>query len=235
MVDKKEDPYRDIAGFYNHEYHAGTGRTHGHQYTDLLARTCPQTGDYVLDIACGTGAWLAVAGQQGAGIFGVDISETALKICKVRLPGAGICASLGEKLPFPGRCFDVITCLGSLEHFLDQEQALQEIRRIARETARIVILVPNAGFLTYRVGLFKGTEQSRVRETIRSIDEWRALFDQAGLAVSEMWADLHVINRDWILRGKWYRIPLRALQAVMLLIWPLQWQYQVYFLCRLKR
>jgi SAM-dependent methyltransferase len=236
MEDNKVS-HRTIAGFYNNDYYrdAGLHPASQYDYRDLLARLHLRADDRVLDIACGTGNWLAVAGQHSEHIFGIDISETALGVCRGRLPSAGICAGLGEKLPFADANFDVITCLGSLEHFLDQSQALQEICRVANDGARILILVPNAGFLTYRLGLYRGTNQSRLRETIRSISDWQDLFDQSGLTVTDRWADLHVLDRSWIMRGVWYRIPLRALQALILLIWPLQWQYQVNFLCRLKR
>lgn len=231
------DPYRRVAAYYNNEYYGESGHHAGgsHHFRELLIKIRPHRHDYVLDIACGTGDWLAVAGRYSDHTFGTDISETALRTCRTRLPAAGLCLGLGESLPFADQSFDLVTCLGSLEHFLDQPKALQQIRRVARDGAAIVILVPNAGFLTHRLGLYRGTDQTRIRETLRSIEEWCALFSEAGLQVTDMWADRHVQSRHWIFRGAWYRIPLRALQALMLLIWPLRWQYQVYFLCRLRR
>lgn len=228
--------YREVADFYNNEYHSVVGHEGStHDYADLLKRLEPGKDDFVLDIACGTAGWLSVVNRVSANIFGSDISGIALRTAKDRLPSAGLCLSLGEQLPFAERRFDIVTCLGSLEHFLDQKKALDEMVRVARPGAKVVILVPNSGFLTYRLGLYKGTDQTKVRETLRSIEEWKTLFRQSGLEPVDTWADLHVVNWGWISMRGWLSVPLRALQALMLLVWPLGWQYQVYFLCEIKR
>lgn len=227
--------HQDIAKFYNEEYHRPGETNYNSIHLSGLAKKIKlKSEEYILDIACGTGAWLNVAAQYCTNTFGVDISETAIIICKNKLTSTQLCMGIGEKLPFQTDSFDVITCLGSLEHFLDQPLALREIRRIANDSAKIVILVPNSGFLTYKLGLYKGTNQSRINETIRSIDEWINLFSEAGLVVIDMWADLHVLNREWIGRRGLYHIPFRSLQALMLFLWPLKWQYQIYFLCEIK-
>jgi len=228
--------HRQVAKFYDEEYHRyATSLPFSRHLYALAAKIRPNEEDYVLDIACGTGAWLDMLGRYSGHTFGIDISGVAVRSARDNLGHGRFCVGLGENLPFQDECFDLITCLGSLEHFLDQPGALHEICRVARDTARVLVLVPNSGFLTFRLGLFCGTDQSRIRETLRSIDEWREMFGAAGLDVSDAWADLHVLNREWILRRGLLHAPLRALQALMLLIWPLKWQYQIYFLCNIRK
>ena len=100
--------------------------------------------------------------------------------------------------------------------------------RVAKPNAVFILLVPNADFLTRKLGLYGGTYQVDANEEVRTLEEWQSLFAGVGLKVERRWKDLHVISWQWILLDKWYKWPLRAVQAVMLALWPLRWQYQVY-------
>jgi SAM-dependent methyltransferase len=170
--------------------------------------------------------------QVGAAVAGVDLSEKAIEICRLQMPDGAFHAQAAENLPFADRSFDLVTCLGSLEHFVKPVQALQEMSRVAKDDADFILLVPNADFLTRKLGLFSGTYQVDAKEVVRTLEEWQDIFNQAGLVVQKRWKDLHVLNREWICKGRWFQIPLRLAQALVLPIWPLRWQYQVYHLCR---
>jgi SAM-dependent methyltransferase len=148
------------------------------------------------------------------------------------LPSAKLHEGVAESLPFEDGSFDLVSCLGSLEHFLDQPRALQEMRRVARPGGRILVLVPNAGFLTRRLGLYGGTGQKAIRETVRPLAEWEDMFREAGLRIVARWRDLHPLSVGWITQGSFISWPLRTVQAAALAVWPLSWQYQVYFDCR---
>jgi SAM-dependent methyltransferase len=122
--------------------------------------------------------------------------------------------------------------LGSLEHFVQPVMALEEMRRVARDDAKFVLLVPNADFLTRKLGLFRGTYQVDAKEVVRTLEAWNAIFAEAGLVVDERWKDLHILSWAWIRKGRWFMLPFRLLQALVMPLWPLRWQYQVYHLCR---
>jgi SAM-dependent methyltransferase len=205
------------------------------QLRRLAKKLAPWNGRRVLDVGCGTGGWLAAVAALGAVTAGVDISEKALDVCRRALPHAELHCCPAEKLPFGDGQFDFISCLGALEHFVDPRSALSEMVRVAKPSAVFILLVPNGGFLTQRLGLFRGTEQTEVIEQIRSLGEWEALFESAGLRVVYRWRDLHVLSPAWIFRGPWFGWPLRLAQAVALPFWPLSWQYQVYHLCIIRR
>ena len=226
--------HQKVAQFYDEVYYRDTqpGGSPSNHLKRLAARLNVTAGQTLLDVACGTGNWLQVASDRGAAVSGIDISEKAIAVCQDRLPASELRVGPAETLPFSNDFFDIVTCLGSLEHFLDQPKALREMVRVAKPGAQVLILVPNAGFLTYRLGLYKGTHQQAVHETIRSLSEWRRMFEEAGLEVHDRWKDLHVLTRSWIFRAPWYLVPLRALQGAALAVWPLAWQYQVYHLCR---
>ena len=230
-----EPDHRQIAEFYDRHYHKDAVQAPPGGYLVRMAeRLEVRPGEKVLDIACGTGEWLSAVADKGAEISGIDISERAVAVCRTRLPQGAFEVGVAETLPYPSDHFDLVTCLGSLEHFLDQPGALREMARVSKASARLVILVPNSGFLPYRLGLYKGTQQRVVRETLRSLSEWQSMLGEAGLRVEQRWRDLHVLNPRWIMRSPWWMVPVRALLGLMLPLWPLEWQYQVHFACRLS-
>jgi SAM-dependent methyltransferase len=230
-----EPDHEHVRRYYDNEYH-------GHQLTHETGKVpwhmriiADRLGDLeakaVLDIACGTGEWLAELQGRRARVAGVDISANAIAQCRQRLPAADLHEGVAEDLPFADARFDLVSCLGSLEHFLDQGKALAEMRRVARPDARFLILVPNAGFLTRRLGLYGGTQQTAIKEDVKSLADWESLFSRAGLRVEHRWRDLHTLSRRWIRHGPWPAWPLRLAQSLALPLWPLAWQYQVYFYC----
>lgn len=223
-----------IKEFYDTDYYrnASAGALPWHQ-RKVLASLGDLRGKQILDIACGTGDALAYFSSQGAEVVGIDISEKAAEVCRQRLPDADIHVGVAEKLPFESGRFDHVTCFGSLEHFLDQPGALAEMRRVMKDgDGSILVLVPNSGFLTRRLGLYGGTNQSGVRETVLSIGEWRAMLEASGLHIQAMHRDLRPLSFGWINQGGFVSRIVRAAQAMALALWPLGWQYQVYFRCR---
>lgn len=233
--DSNNPEHSNVKNFYDGDYYrraSATGKAPWHVRA-IARRLGDLKGKHALDVACGTGEWLAELRRLGAHVSGVDISARAVAACRVRLPDADVRESVAENLPFDAGAFNVVTCLGSLEHFLDQPGALREMVRVASPDATVLILVPNAGFLTRRLGMYRGTQQAAIRETVRSIEEWKAMLQQCGLKVDTMWKDLHMLEPGWMFRGSILSWPLRILQVVALPLWPMKWQYQVYFRCRI--
>lgn len=236
-INNESVDHDDVRAFYENVYYASVqSATPLPWHVRAIAnRLEGLRGLEVLDIACGTGQWLAEMSRRNARVAGIDISGRAVALCRVRLPAADIREGVAESLPFEDGRFDVVTCLGSLEHFLDQSKALREMRRVAKSDATVLILVPNAGFLTRRLGLYRGTEQVAIRETVRSLETWTALLRDAGLQVRVQWRDLHPLSVAWIAQGPILSRPLRLLQALALPLWPMRWQYQVYFNCKVAK
>ena len=76
------------------------------------------------------------------------------------------------------------------------------------------------------------SDQVAAREVVRTIDESENIFQESGLTVEERWRGLHVLNPGWIRQGLKWMWPVRGAQALILAIWPIRWQYQIYFRCR---
>ena len=227
-----QDRQAEIRQFYDTVYHTQVlAECQPSAHQRRLARRLQRRADQqVLDVACGTGAFLRACSELGNSVAGIDLSDNAIATCRNNLPHGEFHTGNAETLPFEDQRFDLVTCLGSLEHFLEPVKALREMVRVAKPQAQFVILVPNAGFLTRRLGLYGGTQQTDALEEVRSLVEWGRLFEEAGLRFVHRWKDLHVLSWRWISAGNPTAIPLRALQALLLPLWPLRWQYQVYHL-----
>ncbi|RLG93988.1 hypothetical protein DRO29_07040 [Candidatus Bathyarchaeota archaeon] len=76
-------------------------------------------GERLLDIGCGDGTLGYFAKNKYKEVYGVDISEEALKIAEKR----GIIVEKvnlnEEKLPFKNEYFDAVTCLDVIEHVFE--------------------------------------------------------------------------------------------------------------------
>jgi ubiquinone/menaquinone biosynthesis C-methylase UbiE len=234
----EEVQLESIRSFYDTQYYKNANQIKKAPSTHLrrLAKKIGiQKDDRVLDIACGTGGWLSACDEIGAHISGIDLSTKAIETCNAILHDGKFEVSPAESLPFEDKQFDVVTCLGSLEHFINPNKAIREMIRVAKKDAVFLILVPNKDFLTRKLGLFSGTHQIDAKEDVKTLGEWGELFKESGLTVTERWKDLHILSWDWISSGKWHAIPIRAIQAITLVFWPLSWQYQVYHLCITKK
>ena len=230
---KSDAELAQLKAFYDDVYYANEAKkTENLKHLKALAeRLGIKKGDAVLDVACGLGGWLRVCSSMGAKVAGVDLSSKAIGFCKNALPEGEFFAQPAETLPFPDAQFDYVTCLGSLEHFVEPKNALREMQRVAKPGAEFILLVPNKDFLTRKLKLYFGTNQKDAKEVVRTLPEWTALFEGAGLEVRERWKDLHVFSSQWIFLNGWAQAPLRLFQAIALLFWPLSWQYQVYHSC----
>lgn len=228
------DKFKAVREFYDQNYYTESEIRHGHWtwHDRVIARRLGDLrGKRVLDVACGLGQWLDLLRSRGAQVSGIDISQRAIEQCRIRFPDGDFRIGTAETLPFIDGSFDLVTCMGSLEHFLDKPSAVREMLRVASPDAKFLILVPNSGFLTRRLGLYGGTQQVKVREDVYSLKEWQSLLQEAGLAVDRRWRDLHPIDLGWIGKGRPWTWPIRAVQALCLPLWPMSWQYQVHHYC----
>lgn len=222
-----------VKDFYDSEYYATLPdilEASSH-HKKLATKLGIKNGMNVLDVACGTGAWLKAVSELGANIAGIDLSEKAIQFCQKHLPEGDFYCQPATPLPFPDNQFDVVTCLGSLEHFPNQLSAVKEISRVLKPTGKAIILVPNSEFLGLKLGLFKGTDQTKAIEKPATLQEWEKLFSEGGISHVSSWKDTHILSRQWILqRGRLNAISRAAISLAAYSL-PLRMQYQVYFEC----
>jgi SAM-dependent methyltransferase len=138
--------FRARAPFLTEEEYAALYREHPrvHAGTDnstACVRRINQmvTGSSVCDVGCGTGALLAhihADHPRLTRLVGVDfVVQDAAGI-----PGVEYIAAKIENLPFEDNEFDTVVCTHVIEHVLEYQAAIAELRRITRK--RLIVVVP---------------------------------------------------------------------------------------------
>jgi ubiquinone/menaquinone biosynthesis C-methylase UbiE len=152
---------------------------------DIIANFNLQPGQRVLDVGCAKGFLVKdlLGSLPGLEVFGLDISEYALKNCPSEVVGRLHLGS-AEHLPFPDGSFDCVICLDTI-HNLPRpraKSALQEIQRLSGGKAFV------------RVDSYRTPEQKAIFEswvlTAEYHDypsEWVRLFDEAGYTGDYYW------------------------------------------------
>ena len=103
-------------------------------------------GKRVLDLGCNTGYGTAILSGQAAMATGADVSAKALRLARKRYPDRSIDFRQidGEKLPFEDGSFDLIVSFQVIEHVVDYEKYLGEIKRVLSQSGTVLFTTPNA-------------------------------------------------------------------------------------------
>lgn len=107
----------------------------GRHAMEFIVELPPETT--VLDIGCGNGVCLGLAGD-GRRAIGVDASEAMALGTRARLPGSVVATGDAECLPFVDGCADAALMLWMLYHVRDKDAALREVRRVLRPGAPLI-------------------------------------------------------------------------------------------------
>ncbi len=115
-----------------------------------VLRFCrPRPGAEVLDVGCGSGDRLLVYRELGLEPYGVEISSAAA-YARDHLGLRVRCGTL-RTAAYENDQFDLVTLYNVLEHLHEPNEELDEIHRILRPGGCLVIEVPNADCLQFRL------------------------------------------------------------------------------------
>jgi len=123
----------------------------------------------ILDIGCGDGTAAATAAPLLAGhrLVGVDWSQDALDRARTRLPYA-VRGELGG-LPFRTGSADAVLFSEVVEHLVDPDAALDEIRRVLRPGGHLMLSTPNLAAWYNRALLLAGVQPVFSEVSLRGI------------------------------------------------------------------
>lgn len=97
-------------------------------------------GDKIIDVGCGRGYLLNQialhCNKKGVGVDFIIPQEVRERYPHLTLIEANI-----EKLPFADKEFDTVICAHTLEHILDFDGAIKELRRICKK--KLILVVPS--------------------------------------------------------------------------------------------
>jgi demethylmenaquinone methyltransferase/2-methoxy-6-polyprenyl-1,4-benzoquinol methylase len=107
-----------------------------------------QSGHRALDLCCGTGDLALALARRGAEVTGVDFSPAMLEIAEARrqrnfksqISNLKFMPGDAQQVPFPDASFDIVTVGYGLRNLTSWEKGLDEMRRVARPGARLVVL-----------------------------------------------------------------------------------------------
>lgn len=85
------------------------------------------------------------AGEHGAQVYGIDISEPILTQARRAFEGKPLRCAVSDvrELPFRDGSFDAIYSMGTIEHFDETERAVAEMARVLKVGGHAIIGVPN--------------------------------------------------------------------------------------------
>jgi SAM-dependent methyltransferase len=118
---------------------------HGQFYAPAAELLDLTPDDELLDVACGSGSFLADEAAHVRRVAGIDISGPMTSVARRRLRDrmrsgtAQIITGDATNLPWPDQDFTAVTCLGSLEWFSRPDTALAEMHRVLRPGGRLVV------------------------------------------------------------------------------------------------
>ena len=127
-------------GFINKLYHKVRKRTLI-QKKNLIIKTTGKNTGQILDLGCGTGAFLATMKHANWICTGIDPDETARKKAQ-ELYGLQVMKE-DEFYNLPSETFDAITLWHVLEHVHDLHLYIQQLRKILARDGKLFIAVPN--------------------------------------------------------------------------------------------
>lgn len=192
---------------------------------DLFLNLLSKKKGRLLDVGCGPDASL-VRQAIGRGFrgYGCDFSREAIVRAQKNVGEGFFVERAAEDLSFWSGCFDVVMCIGSLEH-TDVIQSLHEMWRVGKKNCEYVVVVPNRKYVVWGMkqwlfGRKLGTEQPK--ELLLDLDGWKSLFGFCGFDIVSVSQDVYPLRHSkywWFNKLSW--------------LIPLRWTYQ--FVFKLKK
>jgi len=207
-------------------------------YAWIFSLLAPTPGKRFLDVACGQGGLMQVAKKKGIRVYGVDLSDIAVRSANIRLGATLAVVADGEALPFPDNTFEFVTNLGSIEHYLHPDRGIAEIARVLSPTGTACILLPNSYSLLENIWrvLLTGDvgDQGQPVERYATRAQWERMLFENGLDVYKTVRYNFPFPRT--IRDCWWYLkhPRKLLWLAASLFVPLNLSGCFAFLCRVR-
>jgi SAM-dependent methyltransferase len=125
----------------------------------------------VLDVGCGDGsaAQEAAHALSGHHVVGVDWSQNALRTAATRIGNVVRGELSGAGLPFADGSADAVIFSEVIEHLVDPDSALDELRRVLRPGGHLLLSTPNLAAWYNRGLLLAGVQPVFSEVSLRGV------------------------------------------------------------------
>lgn len=98
-------------------------------------------GFRLLDLGCGPGEDLGYFSEQGAEVYGVDVSSKMIELAGKRVPSANLSKCSFDSLPHEDNFFDFVFSRYAIQHVEDVGEVFREAHRVLKPDGGLVFLV----------------------------------------------------------------------------------------------
>jgi ubiquinone/menaquinone biosynthesis C-methylase UbiE len=99
----------------------------------------PKKDERILDVGAGLGTVASILAESTDDVFALEPNDERLNFMKQKHPSVKSFSATASQIPFPTSYFDKIYVLVAFHHFPDQDDALEEFRRVTKKGGLILI------------------------------------------------------------------------------------------------
>lgn len=116
----------------------------------------------ILDVGSASGWFLSEIKKRfkDASCTGVDVYEPAIELARKLYPKITFQVCDAHTLPFPAKSFDLVVCTEVLEHVVDPEKVVSEIKRVLKPSGRAIVEM-DSGNVLFRLAWYWWTNLRR--------------------------------------------------------------------------
>lgn len=136
---------------------------HSKKLNEVL-KLLPTNSHQVLDIGCSSAILTAEVAKflPQSAITGLDSYKKAIDFARKKYPHLKFVVADAHKLPFKNNAFDLVICTETLEHLINPQLALLEMKRVLKKNGHAIISMDSGSFLFKTIWYFWTKTKGRV-------------------------------------------------------------------------
>jgi len=138
LIETHKYLYRNHLTRFFHEF--------GHRVVQLLIKN---KNGKIIDLGCGNGEHFRYIKNHN--IVGIDVNEKRLETARKKYPDISLYQESINHLSFKDEQFDSAVAIYVLEHLVDLQMALSEVKRILKPGGEFIMIIPTENFI-YKLG-----------------------------------------------------------------------------------